>query len=54
AEDVPWGRLGTTGGDMLVATGTDLLADGGSGRPLVLDLDELRAGVDATLPALFD
>ncbi|MBW3070356.1 phosphoribosylformylglycinamidine synthase subunit PurL [Actinomyces sp. 594] len=54
AEDVAWGRLGTTGGDMLVATGTDLLADGGSGRPLVLDLDELRAGVDATLPALFD
>ncbi|RAX19377.1 phosphoribosylformylglycinamidine synthase subunit PurL [Actinomyces sp. Z5] len=54
AEDVTWGRLGTTGGDMLAVTGTDLLADGGSGRPLVLDLDELRAGVQATLPALFD
>ncbi|SHE25766.1 phosphoribosylformylglycinamidine synthase subunit PurL [Actinomyces glycerinitolerans] len=54
AEGVTWGRLGTTGGDMLAVTGTDLLADGGSGRPLVLDLDELRAGVDATLPALFD
>ncbi|RAX23711.1 MULTISPECIES: phosphoribosylformylglycinamidine synthase subunit PurL [unclassified Actinomyces] len=54
AEGVTWGRLGTTGGDMLAVTGTDLLADGGSGRPLVLDLDELRAGVQATLPALFD
>ncbi|SDM87371.1 phosphoribosylformylglycinamidine synthase subunit PurL [Actinomyces ruminicola] len=54
AEGVAWGRLGTTGGDMLAVTGTDLLADGGSGRPLVLDLAELRAGVDATLPALFD
>lgn len=54
AEGVAWGRLGTTGGDMLAVTGTDLLADGGSGRPLVLDLAELRAGVDAMLPALFD
>ncbi|WP_136194205.1 phosphoribosylformylglycinamidine synthase subunit PurL [Actinomyces procaprae] len=54
AEGVTWGRLGTTGGDMLAVTGTDLLADDGSGRPLVLDLDELRAGVQATLPALFD
>ncbi|MDU0349526.1 phosphoribosylformylglycinamidine synthase subunit PurL [Actinomyces sp. MRS3W] len=53
AEDVAWGRLGTTGGDMLAITGTDLLADGGSGRPLVLDLAELREAVDATLPALF-
>ena len=53
AEDVAWARLGTTGGDLLVVTGTDLLADGGSGRPLVLDLAELRASVEATLPALF-
>ena len=53
AEDVAWARLGTTGGDLLVVTGTDLLADGGSGRPLVLDLAELREGVEATLPALF-
>ena len=48
-----WARLGTTGGDLLVVTGTDLLADGGSGRPLVLDLAELREGVEATLLALF-
>ena len=53
AEDVAWARLGTTGGDLLVVTGTDLLADGGSGRPLVLDLAELRESVEATLPALF-
>ena len=53
AEDVAWARLGTTGGDLLVVTGTDLLADGGAGRPLVLDLAELRESVEATLPALF-
>ena len=46
-------RLGTTGGQMLVIAGSDLLADGGSGRPLVLELDELRRDVEATLPGLF-
>ena len=53
AEDVPYARIGTTGGDLLVVTGTDILADG-AGSPLILDLDELRSGVEATLPALFD
>ncbi|MGK2349728.1 phosphoribosylformylglycinamidine synthase subunit PurL [Actinomyces sp. W5033] len=53
AEGVPWARIGTTGGDMLVVSGTDLLADGGCGRPLMLDLAELREGVEGTLPALF-
>ena len=28
AEDVAWARLGTTGGDLLVVAGTDLLAEG--------------------------
>ena len=51
AEGVAWARIGTTGGDMLVVSGTDLLSDGG--RPLVLDLAELRAGVEGTLPSLF-
>ncbi|WP_034470295.1 phosphoribosylformylglycinamidine synthase subunit PurL [Actinomyces dentalis] len=65
AEGVAWARLGTTGGDMLVVSGTDLLAeagegpggagsaDGAAGGPLVLDLAELRERVGATLPALF-
>ena len=53
AEEVPVARLGTTGGDMLVVTGGDLLAEGGEGRPLILDLDELRERVEGTLPALF-
>ncbi|WP_194785461.1 phosphoribosylformylglycinamidine synthase subunit PurL [Actinomyces haliotis] len=53
AEDVAWGRLGTTGGELLVINGSDVLADGGDGQPLVLDLDELRAGVEGTLPAIF-
>ena len=58
AEDVAWARLGTTGGDMLVVSGTDLLAEGAeagssAGGPLVLDLAELRRGVEGTLPALF-
>jgi len=51
AEGVAWARIGTTGGDMLVVSGTDLLSDGGC--PLVLDLAELRAGVEGTLPSLF-
>ena len=57
AEGVAWARLGTTGGDMLVVSGTDLLAEAGEGPgagsgegpgegpgggPLVLDLAELR------------
>ena len=50
AEGVAWARIGTTGGDMLVVSGTDLLSDSG---PLVLDLAELRAGVEGTLPSLF-
>ena len=53
AEDFAWGRLGTTGGELLVINGSDVLADGGAGTPLVLDLDELRAGVEGTLPAIF-
>ena len=53
AEDFAWGRLGTTGGELLVINGSDLLVDGGAGTPLVLDLDELRAGVEGTLPAIF-
>ena len=53
AEDVAWARLGTTGGDMLVVSGGDVLSDGGAGRPLVLDLAELREGAEATLPGLF-
>ncbi|WP_172191684.1 phosphoribosylformylglycinamidine synthase subunit PurL [Actinomyces faecalis] len=53
AEDVAWSRLGTTGGELLTVTGSDLLADGGEGQPLTLDLAELREGVEATLPALF-
>ena len=51
AEGVAWARIGTTGGDMLVVSGTDLLSDGGC--PLVLDLAELRVGVEGTLPSLF-
>ncbi|VEG28207.1 phosphoribosylformylglycinamidine synthase subunit PurL [Actinomyces howellii] len=51
AEGVPWARLGTTGGDLLVVSGSDLLSD--SGAPLVLDLAELRERSEATLPALF-
>ena len=53
AEDVAWARLGTTGGDMLVVSGGDVLSDGGGGRPLVLDLAELGERVGATLPGLF-
>ena len=61
AEGVAWARLGTTGGDMLVVAGTDLLAEGGEGPggagpgggPLVFDLAELRERIGATLPALF-
>ncbi|WP_076465218.1 phosphoribosylformylglycinamidine synthase subunit PurL [Actinomyces mediterranea] len=41
AEDVPAARIGTTGGDMLVVTGTDVLADIGSAG-WVADLDDLR------------
>ena len=33
AEDVAVARLGTTGGDLLVVAGSDLLSDGGAGRP---------------------
>ncbi|WP_127841435.1 phosphoribosylformylglycinamidine synthase subunit PurL [Actinomyces wuliandei] len=53
AEGVAATRLGTTGGDMLVVTGSDLLADSGDGQPLVLDLDELGEAVGSTLPTLF-
>ncbi|WP_194949404.1 phosphoribosylformylglycinamidine synthase subunit PurL [Actinomyces trachealis] len=49
AEGVAWARIGTSGGDMLVVSGTDLLAE----APLVLELDALREGVEATLPARF-
>ncbi|MCI7455828.1 MAG: phosphoribosylformylglycinamidine synthase subunit PurL [Actinomyces urogenitalis] len=53
AEGVAWTRLGTTGGERLTVVGSDLLSDGADGRPLALDLAELREGVEATLPALF-
>ena len=53
AEDVAVARLGTTGGDLLVVAGSDLLADGGTGRPLVLDLTALKDDVEGVLPALF-
>ena len=53
AEGVAWTRLGTTGGELLTVVGSDLLSDGGQGQPLTLDLDELREGVEATLPELF-
>jgi len=33
--------------------GSDLLSDGGAGRPLVLDLAELGGDVEGVLPALF-
>ncbi|WP_196717257.1 phosphoribosylformylglycinamidine synthase subunit PurL [Actinomyces trachealis] len=49
AEGVAWARIGTSGGDMLVVSGTGLLAE----APLVLELDALREGVEATLPARF-
>ena len=49
AEGVPWRRMGTTGGELLVVTGTDVLAE----APLVLDLEELGQAVRGTLPALF-
>lgn len=38
AEGVMWSRIGTTGGDMLVFTGSDFIADGNEGVPLILDL----------------
>ena len=38
---------------MLVVSGGDVLADGGAGRPLVLDLAELRERVEGVLPRLF-
>lgn len=41
AEGVMWSRIGTTGGDMLVFTGSDVIADGNGGVPLFLELSEL-------------
>lgn len=41
AEGVLWSRIGTTGGDLLVFTGSDVIADGNGGIPLFLELSEL-------------
>lgn len=41
AEGVLWSRIGTTGGDLLVFTGSDVIADGNGGVPLILELSEL-------------
>lgn len=40
AEGIMWSRIGTTGGDMLVFTGSDVIADGNGGVPLFLELSE--------------
>ena len=65
AEGVAWARLGTTGGDMLVVSGTDLLgeagegpggagsAEGAAGGPLVLDLAELRESLILIISTFF-
>lgn len=41
AEGVLWSRIGTTGGDLLVFTGSGVIADGNGGVPLFLELSEL-------------
>ena len=49
AEGVPWVRIGTTGGDMVVVTGQDLLADAGNGLGWNADLTELGGLSEAAL-----
>lgn len=49
AEGVDFARIGTTGGDMLVLHGSDLLADSGESVGWIADLDDLRAQSEAAL-----
>ncbi|MGP2495653.1 phosphoribosylformylglycinamidine synthase subunit PurL [Schaalia turicensis] len=49
AEGVEFARIGTTGGDMLVLHGSDLLADSGESVGWIADLDDLRAQSEAPL-----
>lgn len=49
AEGVEFARIGTTGGDMLVLHGSDLLADSGESVGWIVDLDDLRAQSEAPL-----
>lgn len=49
AEGVDFARIGTTGGDMLVLHGSDLLADSGESVGWIADLDDLRAQSEAPL-----
>lgn len=49
AEGVEFARIGTTGGDMLVLHGSDLLADSGESVGWIADLDDLRAQSEAAL-----
>lgn len=49
AEGVEFARIGTTGGDMLVLHGSDLLADSGESVGWIADLDDLRDQSEAGL-----
>lgn len=49
AEGVEFARIGTTGGDMLVLHGSDLLADSGESVGWIADLDDLRDQSEAPL-----
>lgn len=49
AEGVDFARIGTTGGDMLVLHGSDLLADSGESVGWIADLDDLRDQSEAPL-----
>ena len=49
AEGIDFARIGTTGGDMLVLHGSDLLADSGESVGWIADLDDLRAQSEAPL-----
>ena len=49
AEGIDFARIGTTGGDMLVLHGSDLLADSGESVGWIADLDDLRAQSEAAL-----
>ena len=49
AEGIDCARIGTTGGDMLVLHGSDLLADSGESVGWIADLDDLRAQSEAAL-----
>ncbi len=49
AEGIDFARIGTTGGDMLVLHGSDLLADSGESVGWIADLDDLRAQSEAGL-----